>query len=59
MRVINPKGDKMAISKDKEQIVAVIPKEHKKTLERIAEEEGRSLSAQVAYIIKQYIQNLK
>lgn len=49
----------MAISKDKEQIVAVIPKEHKKILERIAEEEGRSLSAQVAYIIKQYIQNLK
>ena len=47
----------MSIAKDKKvQITSVIPIEHKQLLERIAREEGRSsLSAQIAYVIKLYL----
>lgn len=50
----------MPIDKDKKvQISTIIPLEHREILERIAQAEGRpSLSAQVAYVIKLYIENL-
>jgi hypothetical protein len=48
----------MSIDKDKKvQVTSVIPIEHKELLARIAEKEGRpSLSAQIAYVIKLYLE---
>jgi hypothetical protein len=51
----------MPIDKDKKvQVTSVIPIEHKELLARIAEAEGRpSLSAQIAYVIKLYLDKNK
>lgn len=47
----------MPINKDnKVQVTAIIPTEHRELLEKIAADEGRpSLSAQIAYVIKRYL----
>ena len=47
----------MAISKDNVRAVVTLPIEVKEQLERIAEQESRSLSKQIAYIIKEYIKD--
>jgi hypothetical protein len=53
--------NEMSIDKDKKvQVTSVIPIEHKELLARIAAEEGRpSLSAQIAYVIKLYLDKNK
>ena len=45
----------MAVSKDNVRAVVTLPIEVKEKLEKIAEQESRSLSKQIAHIIKEYI----
>jgi len=49
----------MAISKEKDRIVAHVPKELKEQLKKIAEAENRSLSGLIGFVLVKYAKDWK
>ena len=49
----------MAISKEKDRIVAHVPKELKEQLKKIAEAENRSLSGLIGFVLTKYVKDWK
>ena len=49
----------MPIAKDKDRIVIIVPKELKSEVERIAQEQDRSMSNLIAIILKDYVKQKK